>query len=464
MAVAEVKPLPPRSSAAEQPPTGKIAVKGESVFRFAFRDQKFLYGTEGEGDNAILLNPDPVLEEEGGDLGLGIYDEDCDGDPHLSGLYETRAQTVIGLGWEIQAAAEGLQYEAEAEFIRRLFWAIPRFEEARRQMLVGELKKGYSFTEILWGGVDGFTMILALLDHDPRSFVFDAAWRPRIVTNPADLAGSKPVDSRKYVVLRHRAKAWNPYGVGIGQTLHYVAQYKKHVLNFAAVYCEKLASPTVDATYEGSAARNEAQILEMAEKAMERSAVAHDKSVTLKPLILTGDFGAYTSLLGILNDEESVAVLGQVLSSTAKPTGLNSGVADEQGGVRQDYKDYDAQTMADGMNELVRMAIDANYGPRPANLYPKAVIPSKPRPDTAKVGETIQIAQDIGLEVGENYAREALGVPKPKPGEAILEKPQTMVSAFSSTTTGEDPLDTGRGGAGGNRGTNPASEGEAGAA
>jgi len=460
----ETVDIPRRSPAAIEPPSGTIAVKGKSVFDFAFRDQKFLYGTQGKGDDMIVLNPDPVLEAEGEDLGLGIYDADADGDPNLSGLYETRTQSVIGLGWEIQPANDSDQAKAEAEFVTRAFWGVKDFEDARRRAFQGSRRKGYSITEPIWGGVDGYSTIVELRDHDPRQFVFDAAWRPRVIVNPADLSLSKPVDPRKAVVMRHRAKHWNPYGVGIGQVLHYNATYKKHVLNFWAVYCEKHATPTLEAIYKGNAKANADAILEMAEGALESQAVAHDDAVELKPIesARAGNVEAYKQLLEVLNDEQAIAVLGQVLSSTAKPTGLNSGVANEQGAVRQDYLQYDAFTMADFLNELSRMLVDANFGPRPANEYPKAVVHAEPAVDTAKIAETLQLAQELGMEIPMEFAYAALGVPMPKPGEAILVKP-TPIPAFGGAGGGNpddvtgatDTLDSG---------TNAASMGDSAAA
>ncbi len=461
MALAEVKP-PKRSSAAVPPPEGTIKIQGESVFNFAFRDQKFLYGTEGKGDDAILLNPDPVLDAEGGDLGLGIYDEDADGDPHLSGLYETRTQAVIGLGWEIQAADDSDQAKAEAEFVTRSFWGIKDFEDARRRAFQGSRRKGYSLTEPVWGGVDGYSTITELRDHDPRQFVFDAAWRPRIIRNPADLSSSQKIDPRKMVVMRHRAKAWNPYGVGVGQVLHYVATYKKHVLNFWAVYCEKHATPTLEAIYKGNAKQNADEILDMAEGALESQAVAHDEGVTLKALesARAGDVTAYRQLIEHLNDEESVAVLGQVLSSTAKNTGMNTGTSDSQASVRQDFLEYDAFDEAEFLNVLARMLVDANFGPRPAHLYPKAIVNAAPPVDGLKIAEKIQLAQEIGLDVEKEWAHEQLGIPIPRPNKELLVKPEpaSIFGAGGGADAGggaNDALDTG---------TNPSTQADTAAA
>jgi phage gp29-like protein len=59
----------------------------------------------------------------------------------------------------------------------------------------------------------------------------------------------------------------------------------------------------------------------------------------------TGD--AYEKFITICNREKSKLILGQTLSADSQPTGLGSGVADMQEGVRQDIRMWDAASLAD---------------------------------------------------------------------------------------------------------------------
>jgi len=59
----------------------------------------------------------------------------------------------------------------------------------------------------------------------------------------------------------------------------------------------------------------------------------------------TGD--AYEKFITICNREKSKLILGQTLSADSQPTGLGSGVANMQEGVRQDIRMWDAASLAD---------------------------------------------------------------------------------------------------------------------
>lgn len=449
-----------RNGASAAPPEGELSQilisKKSSVFTHMWPDQKILYQTIGQGDDTILLNPDPVLEAEGQEMGLGIYDDILDGDPHLDGQFETRVQAAIGLSWEIEPADDSAEAKADAALVEELFWAIPNFEDARRRALHGKLLKGYSVTELVWGGVNGWTGVVKLKDHDQRNWLFDVAWRPRYVVDFNQLEKAVLVDARKVVVMRHKAAAWNPYGRGIGRLVYYLAMYKRHVTQFWAVYCEKYGTPTVDATYQKQAERNADAILEMAETAFERDAVAHDEFVSLKPLGGggTGDPAAYERFLDKADEAESKAVCGQVLSADARPTGLGSGQQGAQSGVRQDYLEYDAFCLQDWQDEIGRMFVEANRGPRRANGYPRTVVHAEPPDDTGAIADTIGKAVDFGLDVPEDWTYETLGIPKPKAGEAVLKRQNPLIGAFGAPgdnlppNAGTDPAAAGPGAAG----------------
>lgn len=60
---------------------------------------------------------------------------------------------------------------------------------------------------------------------------------------------------------------------------------------------------------------------------------------------------AHKTLLNHCNDEVSKVVIGQILSSSPKNTGLGSGVAELHGEVRQDYRQYDTRKLSDTLRK-----------------------------------------------------------------------------------------------------------------
>jgi phage gp29-like protein len=62
---------------------------------------------------------------------------------------------------------------------------------------------------------------------------------------------------------------------------------------------------------------------------------------------LSGGNVAYEKFIEVCNREKSKLILGQTLSADSQPTGLGSGVANMQEGVRQDIRMWDASSLAD---------------------------------------------------------------------------------------------------------------------
>ncbi len=80
----------------------------------------------------------------------------------------------------------------------------------------------------------------------------------------------------------------------------------------------------------------------------------------------TGD--AYEKFINVCNREKSKLILGQSLSADAQPTGLGSGVANMQEGVRQDIRMWDAATLADSLRLQLfdqYMEINGRHGMTP---------------------------------------------------------------------------------------------------
>jgi phage gp29-like protein len=75
--------------------------------------------------------------------------------------------------------------------------------------------------------------------------------------------------------------------------------------------------------------------------------INEDTSVELQQAASAGSGDAYEKFLAICQREKSKLILGQTLSSEAQSTGMNSGVATMQEGVRQDIREWDAHTLGD---------------------------------------------------------------------------------------------------------------------
>ncbi len=75
--------------------------------------------------------------------------------------------------------------------------------------------------------------------------------------------------------------------------------------------------------------------------------------VELKEIMVSGAADGYIKYLGLCNDEITKSILGQTLSTTPKGTGMGSGVADLQGEVRDEWRQYDEKVLGDTNNRQI---------------------------------------------------------------------------------------------------------------
>lgn len=78
-----------------------------------------------------------------------------------------------------------------------------------------------------------------------------------------------------------------------------------------------------------------------------------DTEVELKEAMLSGAADGYEKFLGVCHREISKVVVGQDLSAQSAPTGLGSGVANLQAGVRQDIRMFDQLKLAETIEKQV---------------------------------------------------------------------------------------------------------------
>jgi phage gp29-like protein len=97
--------------------------------------------------------------------------------------------------------------------------------------------------------------------------------------------------------------------------------------------------------------------------------VSDGTRVELKEASTTATGDAYERFISLCNREKSKLVIGQTLSAEAAPTGLGSGVSQQQELVRQDIRAFDAQLLAESLRDQLFDQIAAINGA--AGMLPK---------------------------------------------------------------------------------------------
>lgn len=85
--------------------------------------------------------------------------------------------------------------------------------------------------------------------------------------------------------------------------------------------------------------------------------VSEQTEIEIKQAAASDSGTAYETFYKICNDEISKLILGQTLSADAAPTGLGSGVATEQGAVRDDVRQFDAKLLGQTLSTQLALQL-----------------------------------------------------------------------------------------------------------
>lgn len=188
----------------------------------------------------VLSVVDDTLIARGQGKGLKLYDE-IERDTHAYAVLQKRKFALVGREWVIEPASESVIDKKAAAFVEEQLKRLP-FDQMCLDLLDATLK-GYSVAEIVWMRAGNAIVPERIVAHDPRRFVFDKAWSPRLVTLDAPLNGIE-LPERKFVVHRFGVKGNNPYGLGLGSKLFWPVLFKREGVAFWLTFLEKFASPT----------------------------------------------------------------------------------------------------------------------------------------------------------------------------------------------------------------------------
>jgi phage gp29-like protein len=130
----------------------------------------------------------------------------------------------------------------------------------------------------------------------------------------------------------------------------------------------------------------------------------------------------FAGIVNYFDEQTSRAVLGQVLASDARATGLGTAIADLHAQVRQDIREGDALAIRHTVNHLIRMWTVLNYGPTAP--VPQLSINIKPPKDLAQFTTAVlPWYVQGGLEIPKEWLYETLQIPMPESGDELVKAP-----------------------------------------
>lgn len=375
------------------------------------------YGGFGE-------NPDKVIATKG-----MSYIKDIERDTHLASALATRRQKLIKKGWRIIPASDKLSDIKIADFVR---WNLEAMQGSFAKDLEGMLDavgKGFSLTEINYEWVNWNGKMLVGLKNlrkkDPElfSFRFDNLGYYELRQIDPDANGvTLPLDKFIHIITGEDDE--NPYGRSVDAECSFWVWVKKNVAKFWAIYAEKFGMPLSMVTIPRNASEADlTKVTEILAAIQEETGIQVPEGFEVKFLEATRTGGdSYERFIEICNKEISKRVFGATLISEEGKRGQGSyALGSEHAELFEDYVIFDASILESAVNEqLFRRWLPLNWD-----------IDEFPRFEFIEfsVGIFISFSQSIynlmqaGLKIPADWVYEKLRIPKPRPGEEILEAP-----------------------------------------
>jgi phage gp29-like protein len=367
----------------------------------------------------VLENLDDTLRTRGRGKGLKIYDE-IERDAHAYAVLQKRKLAVVARPWQVDAASDDAIDQEAAELVRRQLQGLGKARDTEQQLITGfdqatanfldATLKGFAVGEVMWEARGAEIVAARIIPRDQRRFVFDEELRLRLLTRESITQG-EALPERKFVVHSFGAKDGSPYGLGLGHRLFWPVYFKRQDIGFWLVFADKFGSPTAVGKYPGGAGKTERDKLLEALKAIANESqivIPDGMLVELLEAKRAGSIDTYEKLARYMDEQISVCVLGETITTSPKATGLGSGVAERQNEVRLEIAKADADMLSDTLNAtLVRWIVEYNLpDARPPIVYRSFDEPE----DLERRSKVDQALHEMGYEPEDlSYLNETYG-------------------------------------------------------
>lgn len=308
----------------------------------------------------LLRNQDDTLATRGGGKGLAIYD-DIERDAFAYAVINKRKMAVVSFPWEVSAATDSTRDRKAADLVKQQLNAI-NFDKLTLDMLDATLK-GFSVCEVVWQSNGNSIYVDKVIPRNQRRFIFDEQRLPRMLTMSNMLRGEE-LPARKFIVHSTGAKDGSPYGLGLGSKLFWPTFFKRQNITFWLAFADKFGSPTVVGKYPSGTLEDEQNaLLDSLSAIAQEAAVVVPEGMVIDLLEAkrsgAGDF--YERLCRYMDEQMSVAVLGETMTTTAQGAGLGSSQSDTHNDVRLELARADADLLTGTLQEtLVKWIVELN--------------------------------------------------------------------------------------------------------
>ncbi|WP_227657693.1 DUF935 domain-containing protein [Candidatus Magnetaquicoccus inordinatus] len=374
----------------------------------------------------ILRPHDETLLQEGGSLGLWIYDK-LEQDDAVASDLQKRKLAVIGRPWAVEPASEAAPDQKAAELVERLLQKLP-FNKICLGLLDAILK-GFSVGEIIWETDGKFIVPRKILMRDQRRFYFNERSELLLVSWNNFYPGDT-VPAKKFIVHRYGAKDDNPYGVGLGSILFWPVYFKQNGARFWSTFLDRFGNPALIGRLPNGTEEERARFLAILRDFSQETNIVLPEGYEIELLEAAKAGGGTLSHEAFCkyNDNRITrTILGDGEANSGRGGGALAAAAIIRNEVRLELVQADADLLADTLNEsLLTWITDFNF----PNAIPPHIKWDVALPEDLKArAERDKIIHDMGFKPDLEYINRTYD-------DAWSERPTTTLSAQESATGG----------------------------
>lgn len=354
----------------------------------------------------LLRNNDGVLATRGAGKGLAIYD-DIERDAFAYSVINKRKMAVVSFPWEVSPASKSLRDKKAAELVQAQLNAI-NFDKLTLDLL-DSILKGYAVGEVIWNSDGAQIYVEKVIPRNQRRFVFDEHYQPRLLTMENMLNGEELPD-RKFIVHSTGSKEGSPYGLGIGAKLFWPTFFKRQNITFWLTFADKFGSPTAVGKYPGGTPESEQTKLLGAISSVAQEAgiiMPDDMIVELLEASRSGAGDFYERLCRYMDEQISIAVLGETMTTTAHAGGLGNSQSNTHNDIRLELARADADLLTGTLQQtLAKWIVELNM---PGAGIPRVWRKVEKQVDLKERSERDKNVKELGFKPTIEYINETYG-------------------------------------------------------
>ena len=371
-----------------------------------------------------------------------IFSDMEERDPHLACEIAKRKNAVLTLDWQIVPPRDASSAEqADADWLAEVLTdASDPFEDLLLSVM-DAVGHGFSATELEWRR-EGKDWLPAF---HPRPQEWFRLSQDRRALRLSDASGDGAPLQPFGWVLHTQGKAKTGYlgRLGLHRVVSWPFLYKAYAVGDFAEFLETYGLPIILGKYGTDAKPEEKASLLRAVTALghdARAVMPVDMAIEIQKVTGSGDGTPHLAMVKWADDAQSKAILGQVLSADARPTGLGSGVADLHEQVRKDILRGDArQVSATITRDLLYPLLALNRGADSLSRCPRLVFDTGEVEDLIRYADALPKLVAVGMSIPAAWVHDKLRIPEPKEGEAVLTTAPSPVGPASAGQVGMNP-------------------------